>query len=244
MPHHLDYQAAILRDGLAMADAAEAAGPAAPIAGCPDWDASELVWHLTQVHYFWGTIVAGRLLDPGQVPALERPGGFDALLARLRSGVRWIAEVLTAADPATPVWTWARQQDAAFVIRHQAQETAVHRWDAERAAGRSFAIDPAIAADAIDEFLEHTGAARREGTEAVGGSVHLHATDANGEWTIGEDAAGNLAVERGHRHGDAAVRGTASDLLLLLYGRIGREALEAHGDIRVLDRLLARADLS
>ncbi len=244
MPHHLDYQAAILRDGLAMADAAEAAGPAAPITGCPGWDTAELIWHLTQVHYFWGTIVDGRLLDPDQVPPLERPGEFDALLERLRSGVRWIAGVLTAADPAAPVWTWARQQDVAFVIRHQAQETAVHRWDAERAAGRPFAIDPAIAADAIDEFFEHTGVARRDTAEAVGGAVHLHATDADGEWTISEDAAGTLAVQRGHRRGDAAVRGTASDLLLLLYRRTGREALEAHGDMQVLERLLARTDLS
>lgn len=243
MPHHLDYPAAILRDGLAMADAAEAAGPAAPIAGCPGWDTAELAWHLAQVHYFWGTIVAGRLLDPRQVPPLDRPREFDALLARLRNGVQWMAGVLAAADPATPVWTWARQQDAAFVIRHQAQETAVHRWDAEEAARRPFTIDPAIAADAVDEFFEHTGVARREEVEAVGGTVHLHATDAAGEWTIAEDAAGTLAVERGHRHGDAAVRATASNLLLLLYRRIGLEGVEAHGDIHMLERLLARADL-
>jgi uncharacterized protein (TIGR03083 family) len=243
MPHHLDYPAAILRDGLALADAAESAGPAAAVAGCPGWDVAELVWHLTEVHYFWGTIVARRLLDPGQVPPLERPEGFPALLTRFRNGVERIAGVLAAADPATPVWTWARQQDAGFVIRHQAQETAVHRWDAERAAGRSFAIDPAIAADAIDEFFEHTGVARREEAEAVGGTVHLHATDTTGEWTIDEEAAGTLAVERGHRHGDAAVRGTASDLLLLLYRRIGRDGVQQHGDKGVLERFLTRTDL-
>jgi len=244
MPHHLDYPAAILRDGLALAEAAEAAGPAAPIAGCPGWDTAELVWHLTEVHYFWGTIVAGRLLDPEQVPPLERPAGFEALLARFRGGVERIAGVLAAADPAVPVWTWARQQDAAFIIRHQAQETAVHRWDAERAAGRPFTIDPALAADSIDEFFEHTGVARREGAEAVGGAVHLHATDADGEWTITEDAAGTLVVERGHRRGDAAVRAAASDLLLLLYRRLAPGAVEIHGDAAVLERFLARTDLS
>ncbi|HSQ37367.1 MAG TPA: maleylpyruvate isomerase family mycothiol-dependent enzyme [Acidimicrobiia bacterium] len=244
MPHHLHYPAAILRDGLALADAAESAGPAAPVAGCPGWDVAELVWHLTEVHYFWGAIVAGRLLDPEQVPPLERPAGFEALLARFRSGVERIAGVLAAADPAVPVWTWARQQDAAFVIRHQAQETAVHRWDAERAAGRPFTIDPALAADSIDEFFEHTGVARREGAEAVGGAVHLHATDADGEWTITEDAAGTLVVERGHRRGDTAVRAAASDLLLLLYRRIGPGAVEVHGDTGVLARFVARTDLS
>ena len=150
--------------------------PGAPVAGCPGWDVAELVWHITEVHYFWAEIVAGRLHDPERVPPLERPEGFPALLARFRAGVEHLAAVLAAADPAAPVWTWARQKDAAFVIRHQAQETAVHRWDAEQAAGRAFAIEPALAADSIDEFFEHT-AARREGAEAVGGTVHLHATD-------------------------------------------------------------------
>jgi uncharacterized protein (TIGR03083 family) len=164
-------------------------------------------------------------------------------VARFRSGVEWAAGVLAAADPATPAWTWARQKDAAFVIRHQAQETAVHRWDAERAAGRSFTIDPALAADAIDEFFTHTAGARREGAAPAGGTVHLHAVDTTGEWTISEAAGGALAVERSHRHGDAAVRATASDLLLLLYRRIGPEAVEVHGDTGVLERFLARTDL-
>lgn len=244
MPHHLDYPAAIRRDGLALADAAEAAGPAAPIAGCPGWDVAELVWHLTEVHYFWGTIVADRLADPGHVPPLPRPQGFSELLARFREGVEWVAGVLAAADPATPVWTWARQQDAAFVIRHQAQETAVHRWDAEQAAGRPFTIDPALAADSIDEFFTHTAAARREGAPPVAGSVHLCATDIKADWTIAEEADGALAVEQGHRRGDAAARATASDLLLLLYRRIGPAAVEAFGDRQVLQRFLDRTDLS
>ena len=86
MPHHLDYPAAVRRDGLALAEAAEAARPAAPIAACPCWDVVELVWHLTEVHYFWGEIVACRLADPEAVPPLERPEPFPALLARFRSG--------------------------------------------------------------------------------------------------------------------------------------------------------------
>jgi uncharacterized protein (TIGR03083 family) len=244
MPHHLDYPAAIRRDGLALAEAARAAGPTAPVAGCPGWNVTDLVWHLTTVHHFWGTIVAGRLGDPGQVPLLEQPATFPALLARFRAGVEWVVGVFAAADPATPVWTWARQQDAAFVIRHQAQETAVHRWDAEQAAGRVFAVDPALAADSIDEFFEHTATARREGTRPVGGTVHLHATDTPGEWTVSEDAAGALVVERGHRRGDVAVRAAASDLLLLLYRRIGRAAVEEHGDAGMLERFLERTDLN
>ncbi|MBN2113545.1 MAG: maleylpyruvate isomerase family mycothiol-dependent enzyme [Acidimicrobiia bacterium] len=243
MRHHLDYSAAVRRDGLALAEAAEAAGPQAPIAGCPGWDVAELVWHLTEVHCFWAEIVARRLLDPEAVPRLERPGTFPALLARFRSGVEHLAATLAAADPTTPVWTWARQKDAGFVIRHQAQETAVHRWDAETAAGRAFGIDPDLAADAVDEFLEHTAAFRGEGARPIGGTVHLHATDAAGEWTVAEDEAGALVISREHAKGDAAMRGPASDLLLVLYRRRGPEVLETLGDPGVLERFLARPDL-
>jgi uncharacterized protein (TIGR03083 family) len=243
MPHHLDYPAAVRRDGSALAAAAEAAGPAVPIAGCPGWDVAELVGHITEVHYFWGEMVERRLQDPALVPPLERPGDFSALLARCRVGVERLASILAAADPSAPVWTWARQKDAGFVIRHQAQETAVHRWDAEHAAGRVFSIEPDLAADSIDEFLEHTSAWRVEGAAPVGGTVHLHATDVPGEWTLSEDGSGALVVERGHDKGSAALRGRASDLLLILYRRIGREAAEAFGDEAVLNRLLARTKL-
>jgi uncharacterized protein (TIGR03083 family) len=243
MPHHLDYPAAVRRDGFALAEAAEAAGPAAPIAGCPGWDVAELVWHVTEVHYFWAEIVARGHQDPEMVPPLERPEGFPALLARYRTGVEHLVAVLAAADPAAPVWTWARQKDAGFVIRHQAQETAVHRWDAEHAAGRAFSIEPELAADSIDEFLEHTAAWRLEDAAPVAGTVHLHATDAAGEWTVSEDDSGALVVDRSHSKGSAALRGRASDLLLILYRRIGREAAEAFGDAAVLERFLACANL-
>lgn len=54
--------------------------------------------------------------------------------------------------------------------------------DAEQAAGRDFQIDPIMAADAVDEFLELVGAAHQaEGAAPLGGTVHLHATDAPGE---------------------------------------------------------------
>jgi uncharacterized protein (TIGR03083 family) len=243
MPHHLDYPAAVRRDGFGLAAAAAAAGPDALVAACPGWDVAELVWHITEVQYFWAEIVAGRLQGPEAVARLERPEGFPALLARCREGVEHLAAVLAAADPAAPVWTWARQKDAAFVIRHQAQEAAVHRWDAEQAAGQAFGIDPELAADSIDEFFEHTAAWRREGAAPIGGRVHICSTEGLGDWTVSEDESGALAVQRGHARGDAAMRGPASDLLLVLYRRLGPDVLETFGDTGVLERFLARADL-
>jgi hypothetical protein len=58
----------------------------------------------------------------------------------------------------------------------------------------------------------------------VGGSVHLHATDGDGEWFI--ETGDGLTWTRAHEKGDVAVRGTTSDLLLLVWGRLGTDAVE------------------
>ena len=48
--------------------------------------------------------------------------------------------------------------------------------------------------------------------------MHVHSTDADGEWLV--DFDNGLAVTREHAKGDVAVRGPASDLMLVLYGRV------------------------
>ena len=75
---------------------------------------------------------------------------------------------------------------AAFWFRRQAHETAVHRWDAQRAATPSSVdpIDATLAADGVDEWLEvfvprflaRTGVP----DDLVGATLHLHCTDEGG----------------------------------------------------------------
>jgi hypothetical protein len=110
-------------------------------------------------------------------------------------------------------------------------ETTIHRVDAEQGAGRAVGpIDSGVAVDGIDEifsvFLAALGAGRSPGD---GRTVHLHATDAEGEWLV-RFAASDLVVEVGHAKGDAAVRGPAADLLLWLWGRRPLDHLELFGD--------------
>jgi uncharacterized protein (TIGR03083 family) len=147
----LDHCALIAADSAGLADAAEG-NLATPVEYCPGWSVADLVRHVWDVHAFWGQLVERRLADPDDYVAPPEPAD-EVLLDTFRAGAIRLVETLRAADPATPVWTWASQHDAAFVIRHQVQEAAVHRWDAEHAAGRSFVIDRAAAVDSIDEFL-------------------------------------------------------------------------------------------
>ena len=237
-----EYVAVIGRDGRALADAAEAAGMDATVAACPGWTVASLVAHVGEVHDFWRRIAAEQLDDPEKmqraVPELEG----DELLAWYRAGVDQLVSVLAAADPSTPVWSWASQKDIAFVQRRMAQETVVHRWDAEAAAGRVHQIDPALAVDGVDEFLDFFAPFARKGAEPVSGTVHLHATDADGEWFI-EPGDDTLAVRREHAKGDVAVRASAADLLLLLWRRPAAGEAQVFGDSDVLARFLARTDL-
>jgi hypothetical protein len=119
-------------------------------------------------------------------------------------------------------------------------ETTVHRADAEFALGLWPDIDPAVAADGIEEFLANLPVARRPrenlGSLPAGKSLHLHATDTDGEWLI-QFADGTVTWSRGHEKATAAVRGPVAALLLFTYGRVHHiaEPLTTFGDSSVLD---------
>jgi uncharacterized protein (TIGR03083 family) len=233
-----EYIAALRREGAALAVAAQGR-LGAPVPSCPEWNMSELVWHMGYVHHFWKEIAARRLQDPEGLERPPRPSD-DELLAWFADGVEQTAAVLEALDPATPVWTWAPQHDVAFIQRRMAQETAVHRVDAQLAAGPPEPIEPALAVDGIDEFMtiHLPGRAQGDGGE----SVHLHATDAPGEWVVAF-RHGTVSVEREHGKADAAVRAPASDLLLLLWRRVSPDDVEILGDPDALRSFLARSSL-
>ena len=72
----------------------------------------------------------------------------------------------------------------------------------------------------------------------LAGTVHLHGTDteSGGEWFIHADGR----VEAVHAKGDVAVRGPASDLLLVLYARLPLDTVEVIGDRALAVELLER----
>jgi uncharacterized protein (TIGR03083 family) len=157
-----------------------------------------------------------------------------------------LLEELGQVDPDTEVWTFTDDHSVRFVMRRMAHETAVHRWDAEVAVGRDTTLDPALASDGIDEFLTHFVQVADEDAMPIAGSVHLHCTDVPGEWTLytdegdaGEAGLPAFRLVREHAKGDCALRGTASDLLLVLWRRLPVERIDVVGDAEVAARFLA-----
>jgi len=94
-----------------------------------------------------------------------------------------------------------------------------------------------LAVDGIDEFLELFAPFKADQFDGPPFTIHLHTTDTDGEWLI---AAGDgaMTVERAHAKGDVAARAGASDLLLMLWGRVDGESLEVFGDHQVLGRFV------
>lgn len=198
-----------------------------------------MVWHLGEVQSFWNEIAAHRLQSPEEADAAVRPPD-DALIAWFQDVSRRLSTTLADADPTEPVWTWAPQRDIGFVRRRQAQEAAVHRWDAEAATASPSPIEPVVAADGVDEFLEFMISDEEvaDGTESVG----LHATDVEADWLIRVSDA-RLEWTRAPASADVEVRAPASDLLLLVWRRIGPDDVEVVGDRTALARFLDRANL-
>jgi hypothetical protein len=79
--------------------------------------------------------------------------------------------------------------------------------------------------------------ARRRGEPRVGAgeSFHLHRTDGEGEWLIRFEG-NDVQVSREHARAGVALRGSASDLFLYLWGRIPYSALDVVGDTSLLER--------
>ena len=235
------YLDVIAREGAATTAAAAKVGIAADVPSCPDWDVADLLAHTGRVHRWVTEIVTTRAQERVSRVGILAPTDDD-LLPWFDEGVRELVEALRATDPAERVWTWSTEQSAGFWRRRMAVETTVHRWDAESATGTPGAIDADVAADAIDEFLDVYLPSEEAPLPPGGGSIHLHRTDVDGEWglTLEADA---VRVERGHAHADVAVRGSAQDLLLLLWRRIPPDQLEVLGDRSVLDRFLGWMEL-
>jgi uncharacterized protein (TIGR03083 family) len=224
--------------------AAGGRGLDAAVPTCPGWTVERLVGHVGRVYRRMAGWLAG---EPSRdVPS---PPRGDAVIDWTRAGLAELLAGLESAggadsDPDARVATWAGDQPPIFWPRRMAIETALHRWDAQSAHGDVRPIGTDLALDAVDELFDVILPSRATdglGDENEGKTMHLHATDVTGgepgegEWLVKVEPGG-FALEHGHAKGDVAVRGTASDLLLLLWNRVPADRCEVFGDAELLER--------
>ena len=253
MPADLDYLDHLAQESARFAAAIGAAAPDAPIVCCPEWNADDLLWHLGEVQWFWGTVVRDQATgEQAGARAPDRPADRDGLQAFYQQTSRDLGDALAAAAPADPAWTWAQDQSVGFIRRRQAHEALIHRIDAELAAGDRTAMDPRLSADGVDEVLRVMyGGMPPWGSFSAhpGQTVRLRAADTGDTWLAilgqftGTDPDGQVnhdepafsVAERDQGETAAAeISGRAADLDCWLWGRPAVAPVSQSGDEGVL----------
>jgi uncharacterized protein (TIGR03083 family) len=213
---------------------------AADVPSCPGWTVADLAGHVGRVHRWVAALIETRATARTPFPEADAPwASADGLAQWLAAGSWPLLTALRSAGPLTDVWSWGPGRTSGWWARRMLHETTVHRADAELALGVvDPVIDPVTAADGIDEFLFNLPSARRPyphlASLPTGKSLHLHATDTDGEWVIRFTDSG-IAWERGHEKATTAIRGPVTSLLLFTYGRrpASDPSLSAFGDVSI-----------
>ncbi|HEY7224903.1 MAG TPA: maleylpyruvate isomerase family mycothiol-dependent enzyme [Micromonosporaceae bacterium] len=230
MPTHLsldDHLTALRRSGDLLRDAAASAGLDATVPTCPAWNVADLVTHQGMVHRWAAANLRGDRDSDTDAFVAEAAAASD-LLAWFDEGLQAVLDTLASApeDVAALVFLRDAPPPRRFWARRQAHETTIHGVDAVAASlGRwptadRIGIEPALAADGIDELL--TGFITRGK-----GKLHteqpctlvVRAEDTGHAWTVQLSDAPIVTTVGLTEPADAVFTGSAAQLYLSLWNR-------------------------
>jgi uncharacterized protein (TIGR03083 family) len=234
--------AALREEGALMVAAVAQADPDRAVPTCPDWTVRELVRHLGGVHRWATGFVRGRT-EPLRADLDEVVGTWPAdteLADWLAQGCADLVAALTEAPDALECWTFLpAPSPRAMWARRQAHETAIHRVDAQLAAG--LPVSPwasAFAADGIDELLSLFVPRRSTALRADPPlTLAVHCADVDASWLLRLDEHGVTTTPHtgGVRYrASCTVTGKAGDLYRALWNRTGADDLTIVGEHAVL----------
>jgi uncharacterized protein (TIGR03083 family) len=214
----------------------------AEVPSCPGWTVADLVRHLTNLYGKVRRNVTRGVTEPFE--AWEADGAGDPVGTWADEYVELLA-TLDALDPDLPTWNWAPlPKKAQFWHRRMAHETAVHRWDAQMATGMAEPIEAKLASDGVTEVLDtFLPAGRRHVKDERFGMIALHATDLDQVWYVRLRGHGvalldtDTLFDSDDHHERVTASGTASDLVLALWGRVTFDTLDVGGDLHLLEGL-------
>ena len=219
-----------------------------PVPSFPNWTVYDLVAKLGAA-YQQATGHLMRRGEPGSSDAPKAPKGA-AIIEWWDEQLANVTATLAAADPNAPAWNWSHKpHEAGFFHRRLAHETALRRWDAQLSVALPEPIEPPeMAADGVDEVLDtflpsdKTVAERIE----VTGAARFEATDIDAHWVVRVRPNGVALLDTGGWFDDepdvaTIVTGTASDLLLVLWGRVPVSVMSVQGEQRLIEPLVIPA---
>lgn len=226
------------------AAAAQQGGLEVPIPTCPEWNMRDLVRHLSEIHLWAAARVAKRTTKLWPDDISEHIESWPDLAVFWPEDDRLVdwyldtnANLVNALESAPPDLDCPTFLPApsplAMWARRQAHETAVHRFDAENAAGTASGFDKAFAADGLDELLAGFAPRSRGFPDAGVQTMLVHTNDTDDRWhlTMGPDG---IATIRGDGPADVTLTGHASDLYLVLWNRAEDSRITIAGDHSIL----------
>ncbi|MER6559033.1 maleylpyruvate isomerase family mycothiol-dependent enzyme [Streptomyces sp. NPDC001027] len=251
-PAAVDHRAEIAVETARLVAAVRTADLTTAVPSCPGWTLADLVKHTGGVQRWFSSLLHARIQEPPRARDVdlrlpERPEEYPDWLA---DSATVAAQAFAATDPDLPMWAWGVDQHARFWARRMLFETLVHRVDAELALGRRPIIDRPSAVDGVDEFLVNlpfaaSFAPRVADLRGPDKTLCFQATDGEEDWLVRlrPDGFGLDANPGAAEPADATVQGTAADLLLLVYGRLHRDAaaLAHDGDDDLLTHWFANS---
>lgn len=236
----IDERATAFRAAIAAAPSLDVQVPT-----CPEWTLADLAEHLGVGRRAWAATIA----EGPDATAKAAPGGpaapedREALLAWLAESTQLMIDALREAGPDRGCWTWwgksQTPQTCGAVARHQLHEVAVHTYDAQLTVGDAQAVPEEVAIDGIEEFLL-TICTTTEAWPHETAAVDYHATEGRSwrNW-LSEDGSRVARLSAPEETpADASARGTASELVLAVYGRTPLDTLKLDGNTQLFDQLV------
>lgn len=220
-------------DGKLLLAAAVRAGWDAPVPRT-DWTVRELVTHTGGVHR-WAADIVTTGSTTFDTPAGEAVGfgpDDDELAEWFENGHIALVSTLRSAPPDLECATFLpADSPLRFWARRQAHETAIHRLDAEGAAGADGTLfEEAFAQDGIAEILLGFGR-RKSNAVARAATLGLDAADGP-SWLITFGGERIEVVESEDLVGtDVTVRGVSSDLYRWLWNRPSEAVVDGAADV-------------
>jgi uncharacterized protein (TIGR03083 family) len=120
---------------------------------CPEWSVDDLTWHVGMVYLHKATTMREGAQPESWPPDYDDDASATTLID---DAYRQLTGEFAARDPAEPCDTWyGPDQTVGFWIRRMAQESVIHRIDAELGAREQVTpVADDLAADGIDELLK------------------------------------------------------------------------------------------
>ncbi len=237
----LEHVEQLRRDGERLAEVASSTDPAASVPTCPDWRLRDLVRHVGGVHRWARGFVLGAGRQPPDGDLEQLVGGWPEdtdLVAWFRAGHRALVEALASAPADLETWTFLdAPSPLAFWACRQAHETAIHRVDAETAAGDVTGFPCGFAADGVDELLLRF-ASRPGRTLPVQTprSMVVRAGDVPRSWRVTFAPPGfQIQADPTDADAELVVAGDVSELYVVLWNRRDSAGLELDGEPDLLD---------